>query len=284
MTAFFANGFFWLLVCIVVALALAAARPSRFVWFVSFAVLLGFFSASHVPGGVKALLWVVYAVVVLVLWIPWLRRAFISNRLLRFYRASMPEISATERDALEAGGTWWDAELFSGNPRWQALLDVPAPKLSAEEQAFLDGAVEQFCGMLDDHRICNVDKDLTPEAWRFIKERGFFGMMIPKDYGGMAFSNMGHAAVILKIASRSISAALTVMIPNSVGPGKLLLKYGTEAQKRHWLPRLARGEEIPCFALTGPEAGSDAGALPDVGVVCKHADGTLGIRLDFEKR
>ena len=284
MAAFFANGFFWLLVFMVAALALAAARPSRFACFVVFAVLLGFLSASHVAGGIKASLWLVYAITLLVLWIPWLRRLLISNRLLKFYRASMPEISATEREALEAGTTWWDAELFSGAPRWQQLLDLPAPKLSAEEQAFLDGPVEQLCGMLDDHRICNVDKDLTPAAWRFIKERGFFGMMIPKEYGGTAFSNMGHAAVILKIASRSISAALTVMIPNSVGPGKLLLKYGTEAQKSHWLPRLARGEEIPCFALTGPEAGSDAGALPDVGVVCKDANGTLGIRLNFEKR
>jgi len=279
------SGFFWWPVFILAALGLATARPSRFACFVVFAVLLGFFSATtHASGAIKALLWVFYGLSVLVLWFGPLRRAFISNRLLKFYRASMPELSSTEREALEAGTTWWDAELFSGNPRWQQLLDLPAARLSAEEQAFLDGPVEQLCGMLDDDRICNVDKDLTPETWRFLKERGFFGMMITKDYGGTAFSNMGHAAVILKIASRSISAALTVMIPNSVGPGKLLLKYGTEAQKSQWLPRLARGEEIPCFALTGPEAGSDAGAIPDIGVVCRDEKGVLGIRLNFEKR
>ncbi|HEV2111745.1 MAG TPA: acyl-CoA dehydrogenase, partial [Gammaproteobacteria bacterium] len=144
-----------------------------------------------------------------------------------------------------------------------------------------------LCAMLDDHRICNLDKDLTPETWSFIKQQGFFGMTIPKEYGGLAFSAAGHASVVMKIASRSISAALTVMIPNSVGPGKLLLRYGTREQKDHWLPRLARGEEIPCFALTGPEAGSDAGAIPDLGVVCRGEFGgkqVLGIRLNFEKR
>jgi acyl-CoA dehydrogenase len=278
------SGFFWWPVFIAVFLGLAAARPACLGLFVVLAVLLGLFSGLSHKGGLIGLLWVLYVIAFLVLWVPSLRRLFISNRLLNFYRRSMPEISATEREALEAGTVWWDGELFSGAPRWQQLLDMPAAKLSAEEQAFLDGPVEELCGMLDDFRICNIDKDLTPETWRFIKERGFFGMMIPKRYGGIEFSNSGHAAVILKIASRSISAALTVMIPNSVGPGKLLLKYGTEAQKDHWLPRLARGEEIPCFALTGPEAGSDAGALPDVGVVCKDEKGTLGIRLSFEKR
>src|SRR5579885_1212841 len=278
------SGFFWWPVFLAVFLGLAAARPARFGVFVVLAVLLALFSAFSYKPWLIGLFWWVYGLAFLVFYIPWLRRLAISNRLLAFYRRSMPEISATEREALEAGTVWWDGELFSGSPRWQELLDLPAAKLSAEEQAFLEGPVEQLCGMLDDHRICNVDKDLTPETWRFIKERGFFGMMIPKQYGGMAFSNTGHAAVILKIASRSISAALTVMIPNSVGPGKLLLKYGTGEQKNHWLPRLARGEEIPCFALTGPEAGSDAGAIPDVGVVCQDAQGTLGIRLSFEKR
>ena len=274
----------WLL-GIVLAIGLAAARASRGGWFLAFAILLVVYTVGiSRHGAVIAPLWTLYWALLCIFYIPALRRRLISGPLLRFYRASMPELSATERDALEAGTVWWDAELFSGAPRWQQLLDFPPAKLTAEEQAFLDGPVERLCGMLDDHRICNVDKDLTPETWRYIKEQGFFGMMIPKEYGGKAFSNMGHAAVIMKIASRSISAALTVMIPNSVGPGKLLLKYGTATQKDHWLPRLARGEEIPCFALTGPEAGSDAGALPDVGVVCRDAQGVLGIRLDFEKR
>ena len=285
MAEFFTHAFFWWPVFILAALGLTAARPSRGMGIIAFGVLLIFFSAlSAASDGTKGLLWTLYVVLALVLWLPSLRRTFISRPLLKFYRASMPELSATERDALEAGTVWWDAELFSGKPDWQKLLDFPAARLTPEEQAFLDGPVEQLCGMLDDHRICNVDKDLTPETWRYIKERGFFGMTIPKEYGGMAFSAMGHASVIMKIASRSISAALTVMIPNSVGPGKLLLKYGTEEQKNHWLPRLARGEEIPCFALTGPEAGSDAGAIPDIGVVCRDAKGALGIRLNFEKR
>lgn len=285
MADFFTHSFVWWLIFLLAFLGLAAAKPARGVWLTALLILMCFFTAlARAAGGTIAILWVLYSFTVLVMYAGWLRRLLISNRVLAFYRRSMPEISATERDALEAGTVWWDAELFSGNPRWQQLLDFPPARLSEQEQAFLDGPVEQLCGMLDDHRICNVDKDLTPETWRFIKERGFFGMMIPKEYGGMAFSNMGHAAVIMKIASRSISGALTVMIPNSVGPGKLLLKYGTEDQKNHWLPRLARGEEIPCFALTGPEAGSDAGAIPDVGVVCKDAKGKLGIRLNFEKR
>jgi len=285
MLEFLTHGFFWWPIILLSLLGLAAARPARTPMFIVLAVVLGLFSGiSAVSGPWKALVWILFSIAVLLAYIAPLRRLVLSNRVLKFYRNSMPEISATERDALEAGTVWWDAALFSGAPRWQQLLDFPAATLSEQEQAFLDGPVEELCGMLDDHRICNVDKDLTPETWRYIKERGFFGMMIPKEYGGFAFSNMGHAAVIMKIASRSISAALTVMIPNSVGPGKLLLKYGTEDQKDHWLPRLARGEEIPCFALTGPEAGSDAGAIPDVGVVCRDAKGTLGIRLDFEKR
>src|SRR5579863_6039203 len=289
MAEFFAGGFFWWPVFILAVLGLAAARPSRGMGIIAVGILLIFFSAlSAASGGTKGLLWTLYGILALVLWLPFLRHAFISRPLLKFYRASMPELSATERDALEAGTVWWDGDLFSGNPDWQKLLDFPAAKLSAEEQAFLEGPVEKLCAMLDDHRICNVDKDLTPETWRFIKERGFFGMTIPKEYGGLEFSAAGHASVVMKIASRSISAALTVMIPNSVGPGKLLLRYGTKEQKDHWLPRLARGEEVPCFALTGPEAGSDAGAIPDVGVVCKGEYGgkqdVLGIRLDFEKR
>src|SRR5579859_876896 len=289
MTEFFIHALIWWPILILVLLGLAAARTRRGVWFVTLGFLWVVFAATsgadHFTGRILLAL---YILGVLATSLPFLRRRLISRPLLRFYRASMPELSTTEREALEAGGVWWDAELFSGAPDWQMLLDFPAARISAEEQAFLDGPVERLCGMLDDHRICNVDKDLTPETWRFIKERGFFGMTIPKQYGGLEFSAAGHASVVMKIASRSISAALTVMIPNSVGPGKLLLRYGTEEQKDHWLPRLARGEEVPCFALTGPEAGSDAGAIPDLGVVCRGEHGgrkdILGIRLNFEKR
>src|SRR5690348_8830811 len=275
MALFFLHVLIWWPIFIGTLLGLAASRTSRGVWIMALGILMIVFSAlSGAAGGIKALLWVSYWIMVFCLWLPGLRRAFLTRPLLRFYRAAMPELSTTEREALEAGGVWWDAELFSGAPDWQTLLDFPLARISAEEQAFLDGPVERLCGMLDDHRICNVDKDLTPETWRFIRERGFFGMTIPKEYGGLEFSAAGHASVVMKIASRSISAALTVMIPNSVGPGKLLLRYGTQEQKDHWLPRLARGEEVPCFALTGPEAGSDAGAIPDLGVVCRDAKGT----------
>jgi acyl-CoA dehydrogenase len=217
-----------------------------------------------------------------------LRRALISARLLRIFRRIMPPISETEREALEAGTVWWEGELFGGRPDWDKLFGLPPPKLSDEEQAFLDGPVEELCTMIDDWNITHERRDLPPEVWRFLKEKGFFGMIIPKRYGGLEFSAQGHSAVVMKVASASMTAAVTVMVPNSLGPAELLLHYGTEAQKDYYLPRLARGEEIPCFALTGPEAGSDAGAMPDRGVVCRGEHqgkkDVLGIRLKWEKR
>ena len=290
MADFYTHAWFWWPVFIAAALALAAGGAKRGSWALALFVLMCFFSTGvgAESGGGTALLWTLYLILLVLMYVAPLRRWLFSNRLYRFYKASMPAISGTERDALEAGTVWWDAELFTGQPRWQTLLDFPGPTMPPEEVLFIAGPTEELCGMLDDHRICNVDKDLTPETWRFMKSQGFFGMTIPKEYGGKGMSAVGHASVVMKIASRSISAALTVMIPNSVGPGKLLLKYGTDAQKAYWLPRLARGEEIPCFALTGPEAGSDAGAIPDTGVVC-HGDydgkrDILGIRLNFHKR
>ena len=196
-------------------------------------------------------------------------------------------MSRTEREALEAGGTWWDAELFSGRPRWRRLLDLPPAHLSGEEQAFLDGPIDQLCRLLDDWRITHSDRDLPPEAWALIRRERLFGLVIPKTYGGLGFSHYAHSQAVMRLASRSIAAAVTVMVPNSLGPAELLLRYGTEAQRARYLPRLATGEEIPCFALTGPQAGSDAAATPDIGVVCKgtfEGQAVLGIRLDFEKR
>jgi acyl-CoA dehydrogenase len=204
------------------------------------------------------------------------------------FRRVMPAMSDTEREALEAGSVWWDGELFSGRPRWSRLMDTPAPKLSPEERAFLDGPVEILCGMIDDWRITNDERDLPPEVWAYLKAQGFFGMIIPKQYGGREFSALGHSSVVMKVAGRSITAAVTVMVPNSLGPAELLLRYGTDAQKDHYLPRLARGEEVPCFALTSPEAGSDAAAMTDTGVVCRGEfngeKDVLGIRLNWEKR
>ncbi|MFQ5994623.1 MAG: acyl-CoA dehydrogenase [Acidiferrobacterales bacterium] len=212
-----------------------------------------------------------------------LRRALISNRLLAIFRNLMPKMSDTEREAMQAGTVWWDAELFSGAPNWRALLDLPPPHVSAEEQAFLDGPVEELCRIVDDWQITHELHDLPPEIWRFVRENGFLGLIIPKRYGGMGFSALAHSAVVMKLASRSIAVATTVMVPNSLGPAELLLHYGTDEQKDHYLPRLARGEEIPCFALTSAEAGSDAAAMPDTGIVCRQRD-VLGIRLNWRKR
>lgn len=216
------------------------------------------------------------------------RQRWISAPLMKMFRKVTPRMSRTEQEALEAGSVWWDGELFSGHPDWQMLLNLPAPALSAEEQAFLAGPVETLCNMLDDWQITHELHDLPPDVWQYIKQQGFFSMIIPKTYGGLEFSAYAHSQVVMKIATRSISAAVTVMVPNSLGPGKLLLEYGTPEQKDHYLPRLARGEEIPCFALTSPQAGSDAGAIPDYGIVCKSEfagqSDVLGIRLTWEKR
>jgi acyl-CoA dehydrogenase len=196
-------------------------------------------------------------------------------------------MSQTEQEALEAGSVWWDAELFTGKPDWQRLLNLPPPRLSQQEQDFLDNETETLCELLDDWRVTHEDKDLSPEAWQYIKDNGFFGLIIPQEYGGRGFSALAHSEVVMKLASRCITGAVTVMVPNSLGPGKLLLHYGTPEQKSYYLPRLARGEDVPCFALTGPDAGSDAGAIPDRGEVCYgewRGERVLGVRLNWEKR
>ena len=216
-----------------------------------------------------------------------LRRAVISAPLFAWFKGVLPAMSATEKEALDAGTVWWDAELFSGKPDWKVLFDMPAPSLSKEEQDFIDGPVEELCRMLDDWKINRELKDLPPEAWQFIREQRFLSMIIPKEYGGLDFSAQGNAAVVTKISTRSLTAAVSVMVPNSLGPGELLMHFGTEEQKNHYLPRLARGEEIPCFALTSPQAGSDAASMPDEGVVCKKViDGkeVLGLSLTWDKR
>ena len=238
------------------------------------------------PGTVRAA-WAAFAAAALAVNLPFLRRPLIMKPLLGLFRHKLPPLSRTEQEALEAGTVGWDGELFSGRPRWQRLLALPAPVLTAEEQAFLDGPVEELCGMLDDWRIMDQHKDLPPEVWAFLKEKGFFGMIIPRRYGGLGFSALAHSQVIIKLASRSTAAVVTVMVPNSLGPAELLNHYGTEAQKAHYLPRLARGQELPCFALTSPEAGSDAAAIPDTGVVCRglfEGREITGIRLNWEKR
>ena len=219
---------------------------------------------------------------------PELRRRLVSDPVFKRMSKAIPQISKTEREALEAGTVWWDGDLFSGQPDWEKLRRFSVPVLSAEEQAFIDGPVETLCAMVDDWDSTHRRQDLSPEVWSYLKQERFFGMIIPKEYGGLAFSASAHSAVVAKISTRSISAAVTVMVPNSLGPGELLLHYGTQRQKNEYLPKLASGEEIPCFALTGPEAGSDAGEIPDRGVVCERRDDdgevVLGIRLNWNKR
>jgi len=215
------------------------------------------------------------------------RQTFVTRPFLRTYKRLLPSMSTTEKEALEAGTVWWDGELFTGGPHWHKLMSAKPPRLSAEEQAFIDGPCEELCRMLDEWKITHLLGDLPPHVWDFIKARGFFAMIIPKKYGGLEFSAYAHSCVLVKIGSRSTVASSTIAVPNSLGPAELLLHYGTEEQKKHYLPRLARGEEVPCFALTGPRAGSDAASLPDTGIVCKgmfQGREVLGLRLNFNKR
>ena len=217
---------------------------------------------------------------------PW-RQQLISTPFLRQFRRMLPEISETEQVALDAGTVGWEGELFAGKPDWKILKKQPYLALTVEEQAFIDGPVEELCHMLNSWEITHNDADLNPETWEFLKRNRFFGLIIPKEYGGLGFSAMAHRAVLQKLSSVCAVAASTVAVPNSLGPGELLLHYGTEEQKNHFLPRLARGEEIPCFGLTGPTAGSDATSIPDHGFVCKgkyKGKEVLGIRMNFDKR
>ena len=216
-----------------------------------------------------------------------LRRKLISAPLRDWCNKVLPPMSDTEREALEAGTVWWDAELFTGKPDWDKLRSLPKPAISAEEQAFMDGPLEELCGMLNSWQITEELRDLPPQVWRFIREKGFLGMIIPKEYGGLGFSALGHSSIVMKLATRSLNAGISVMVPNSLGPAELLLHYGTQVQKDYYLPRLAKGLELPCFALTGPDAGSDASSIPDRGIVCygeHQGKRVLGLKVSWEKR
>jgi acyl-CoA dehydrogenase len=278
----------WLAGCVVAAVTLAYVNAPGLAWAGAMALLIaGGYVAGTLPLVATLALAGVLALLLLVLAVVPLRRALLSNRLLRIFRKVMPPMSDTEREALEAGTVWWDGELFSGRPDWRKLLAVPAPALTAEEQHFLDHEVETLCGMVTDWQTTHVYRDLPPPVWQYIKDKGFLGMIIPREYGGLGFSAYAHSQVVTKLSTRSGTVAVTVLVPNSLGPGELLLNYGTDAQKRHYLPRLAKGIEIPCFALTNPTAGSDAAAIPDYGIVC-HGEHegrrVLGLRLSWDKR
>lgn len=279
--------FAWIVLFLVAFGVLAYRRESMVVAAATMAVLLLMVSfLSHLGEVGKVVLWALYAVMFLPLTIKPLRRQLITRQILANFRKVMPQMSETEQQALEAGTVGWTGELFSGAPDWKKLHQMAGPQLSAEEQAFLDGPTEKLCRMLDDWQI-SQSMTIPDRVWAFLKENGFFSMIIPKRYGGLEFSAMAHSAVISKVSGVCVAVATTIGVPNSLGPGELLLHYGTDEQREYYLPRLAKGDEIPCFALTSPTAGSDAGAIEDHGVICEEVfEGKkqLCIRLNWNKR
>jgi acyl-CoA dehydrogenase len=277
----------FLLVAILLALVLLYHRFALLAWLAATAVLLVGWRVSGVesPALFNTVVGLL-ALAALLFGLPPIRRTLLSGAIMRRMASVLPRLGDTERIALDAGTVWWDRDLFSGAPVWQKLLDTQLPGLSERERAFIDGPLEDLCRALDDWQV-HQRRDLPPEIWQRLGRDGFFGMIIPQQYGGLEFSALAQSRVVAKLSSRSVAAAVTVMVPNSLGPAELLLHYGTPAQRERLLPRLARGEEIPCFALTGPEAGSDAAATQSEGVVEKRMiDGVevLGLRLNWKKR
>ncbi|MFK8016296.1 MAG: acyl-CoA dehydrogenase [Gammaproteobacteria bacterium] len=274
----------WTALCLTGALTLAYFRQGIARWAIAAAGLLALYQV--VNGGFSLWPWLLGLIVFGPFVNPAWRRQWLTSRIFRWYKSVLPAMSDTEKTAIEAGTVWWEKDLFSGSPDWNKMLKIPKPSLSAEEQAFLDGPVEELCAMLDDWQI-EQDNDLPADVWQYIKDNRFFGMIIPKEYGGLDFSARAQTEVVMKISTRSGATAVTVMVPNSLGPGELLMHYGTKAQQDHYLPRLARGEEIPAFGLTGPHAGSDAGGMPDHGIVVEreiNGEKTLGFVVNWEKR
>ncbi|KKB10952.1 acyl-CoA dehydrogenase [Devosia geojensis] len=272
---------------IVAFIALAMRESPLWQWGAA-ALVLGI--AASIIGGfgaVGVVLALLPGIVLLTLAVPGVRKAVITAPAYGMVKRILPKVSRTEQEALDAGTVGWDAELFSGRPDWTKLTGIRPLTLTPEEQAFLDGPTEEVCAMIDDWETRNDRADLSPEVWRYLKEKGFLGMLIDKEYGGLGFSAQAQSMIVSKIASRSVAAGITVMVPNSLGPGELLEKYGTQEQKDRYLARLAKGEEVPCFALTGVHSGSDAGNMRDVGVVTKstwNGKETLGVRLSWDKR
>jgi acyl-CoA dehydrogenase len=277
----------FLLASIAAFTAIAYLGVRAWVWTAALgAFLAGLAWFAPLSAAASSVLFWLFVVVAVVFNFTPLRRKLLSDPILGLFRKAMPPMSQTEAEAINAGTVWWDGELFSGKPDWRELLSLPRPRLSAEEQAFLDGETDELCRIANDWDTYAIN-DLPPHAWQYIKDKGFLGMIIPKEYGGKGFSAYAHSQVVTKLSTRCSASAVTVMVPNSLGPAELLLHYGTAEQKRHYLPRLAKGLEIPCFALTNPHAGSDAAAIPDRGIVCKGlAEGkeVIGMRVTWDKR
>jgi acyl-CoA dehydrogenase len=278
---------FWIGALIVAGFALVLFQAHAWLHFLLFATWIGTGFALGVVGWQAAAALSLVLVPLLVLAVRPVRRVLLTAPLRGMFRKIMPRMSPTEQAAIDAGTVWWDAELFAGKPDWRRLLATPAPSLTGEEQRFIDVETEKLCDLSSDWDSTAVWQDLPPLAWAYAREHGFLGMIIPKGYGGLGFSAYAHSQVIQKLSTRCSAAAVSVMVPNSLGPAELLLHYGTDAQKDHYLPRLARGEEIPCFALTSPYAGSDAASITDIGIVCRgtwQGRETLGFRVSWNKR
>lgn len=276
--------FLWLLT---VFGALGAVSYYRLQLLNATVALAGALFVGTIIGYVGFFTWLVFLVIAVPLNISSVRKEYLSAPILAMYKKIMPEMSRTEQEAIDAGTVWWDGEIFSGDPDWQTLHRIPQARLTQEEQAFLDGPVEEACRMADDWDIHHKRADLSPELWTFLKENKFFAMIIKKKYGGLEFSAFAQSRVLQKLSGTNAVLATTVGVPNSLGPGELLQHYGTQEQQDYYLPRLASGQEIPCFALTGPEAGSDAGSIPDTGIVTKgmwEGKEVIGMNLTFDKR
>jgi len=274
----------WFIAAISLTWFMSYSRASLSTFTLSFVALMAIGSFLNIIGFVS---WLLFAVIALPLNIDSVRKQFISLPLLALFKKIMPQMSKTEQEAIDAGTTWFDADLFRGNPDWKKLHNYPQPRLSNEEKAFLDGPVEQLCGMVNDWHITHEIADLPVEIWQFLKDNKFFAMIIKKQYGGLEFSAYAQSRVLQKLTGVSSVLASTVGVPNSLGPGELLQEYGTKEQQDYYLPRLVKGDEIPCFALTSPEAGSDAGAIPDTGIICHdnfEGKKVLGMRLNWDKR
>jgi len=274
----------WILIAIALCGFMAYSRASLSTFTIAFTLLMIVGTFFDI---VSFFSWLIFAIIAIPLNIADIRKQYISNPLLTMFRGIMPEMSKTEQEAIDAGTTWFEAELFRGTPDWKKLHNYPKPRLSAEEQAFLDGPVEEVCRMTDDWQTTHELADLSPEVWQYLKDNKFFAMIIKKQYGGLEFCAYAQSCVLQKLSSVSTVLSSTVGVPNSLGPGELLQHYGTKEQQDYYLPRLVKGEEIPCFALTSPEAGSDAGSIPDYGVVCRgefNGEDVLGMRLTWNKR
>ncbi|MGB0938527.1 MAG: acyl-CoA dehydrogenase FadE [Colwellia sp.] len=275
---------YWLAAFICLGWFMSFQRASLLTYTFALFILMFLGTAFNVIGIVS---WILFLLIFIPLNVDSIRQQFISLPVLVLFKKIMPEMSSTEQEAIDAGTVWFESDLFRGDPDWDKLHNYPIPELSAQETEFLEGPVEEVCKMVSDWQTTHELADLSPEVWQFLKDNLFFAMIIKKKYGGLEFSAYAQSRVLQKLTGVSSVLASTVGVPNSLGPGELLQEYGTKAQQEHYLPRLAKGEEIPCFALTNPEAGSDAGAIPDQGVVCHqefNGEKVLGIKLNWDKR